>query len=76
MALFNACLARNNAQRARAQAAQPYQMVRLNKDGTPSKMHNAARGFATQIEASAHIAIVRGLNPGLTLRYSLNGTEV
>lgn len=74
--LFRACLARDAARRADRSAAQPAQLHALRKDGQPSGMHDARKGFASEAEALAEVARIRSLNPGRTLRYALNGVEV
>lgn len=76
MSLFNACLARNNARRARDAAAQPFQLCRLTQAGVPSKMHDAVSGYASEADALAYVIRVRNLNPASIMRFSLNSVEV
>ncbi len=74
--LFRACLARDNARRAAANAARPVVLPQLRKDGQPSGMHDARRNFTTRDEAIQHVAYIRSINPTRTLRYSVDGVEV
>lgn len=74
--LFRACLARDKARRADANAALPVVLHQLRKDGQPSGMHDARRNFPTRNEAVQHVAYMRSLNPTRNLRYSVDGVEV
>ncbi len=56
--------------------AQPYQLRRLNKDGSPSRMADARYAFSTEEAAVEFVANVRRLNPSKTCRFALNGVEV
>lgn len=65
-----------NARRNRIAATHQFKLVQLKKDGQPSKMYDAVQTFATEAEALRVVSRIRGLNPGKTLRWTLNGTEV
>lgn len=64
------------ARRAQSDAAKAFELVRLTKAGTPSRISGAAERFASEEEAAATVAYRRRLNPGQTLRYALNGVEI
>ncbi len=67
-------LARGRA--AKREASRPHRLVRLNRDGSESRMHDALERFATREAALAKVERVRQLNPGKTIRYALDGEEV
>lgn len=76
MSDFNALRRRDRNRAAASNAALPFQLVDLRKDGQPSGMRDAREGFATREAALARVASRRGMNPGRTLRFALNGEEV
>lgn len=46
-------------------------LVSLKKDGTESRMHDAAKTFPTEAEARAYHANIVKLNPGKNIRHNL-----
>lgn len=76
MSLFSDCAARDRKRRREANAALPYQVHRLRKDGQPSGDRFAREGFATQDAALHYVAMVRRNNPSSSMRFTLNGEEV
>jgi hypothetical protein len=57
------------------QATLPVVVRRLNKDGSPSRMRDATTRHADIGQAAERIAYWRRINPTLTLRYAIDGTE-
>ena len=66
----------SQARSARMHSNDQFELVRLNKNGTPSKMFDARSTYSTEDRAREVVARVRKLNPSMTMRYALNGTEI
>lgn len=46
-------------------------LVRLNKNGSESKMHDAKKTFKSEEEARAHHEKLKKLNPGQNIKHNL-----
>lgn len=65
-----------SANKSRAQAKMTVSLTTLKNDGTPSKTHDATVRHETVEAAMESAAYRRSLNPGRTLRFAIDGTEV
>ena len=59
------------ARRLRAQAEAPVWLIRLNKDGSESKMHDAKTHFADEDQALASHHMMVKTNPGKLIQHNL-----
>jgi hypothetical protein len=55
----------------RAAQSHEAKLVSLKKDGTESRMHDAAKTFPTEAEARSYHAHIVKLNPGKQIRHNL-----
>lgn len=57
--------------RGASDASKEVKLVKLKKDGSESKMHDAAKMFSSEAEAKAHHENIKKLNPGRSIMHNL-----
>jgi hypothetical protein len=59
------------SRKIKSEASNEYKLVRVNKNGTESKMYDGTKTFRTEDEARSYVTNLIKLNPGTVFKFNL-----